>query len=655
MGSADHTATMTPRASWATLLALTLNILLVALPVAYAANLQRRFGLSVYDAQLLVSVLSIALARGFLQIHIDGERGPLLRGLMLLCAALTLGVGFYVGLFYPEISMEAPFMPPWLIAISAVLFGALMLSLRRSVGMGILVVVLLFLGYGLFGHLLPGELRSRPTSPAELVTYLAIDANGMLGTALKVGVVIVIPYLLFGQLLARCGAADFFNDIALAGMGRFRGGPAKVAVAASGLFGSISGSAVGNVVGTGVVTIPMMKRSGFSGTYAGAVEAVASTGGQLVPPVMGAAAFIMADFIGVDYAVVMLAALPSAALYYLAVFINVDLNAGKAGVAAIPRAELPSALATLRQGWHFLLPFAVLFYGLFELNMRPERAAIWAIGTLFAVSLIFGYKGRRLPLRESWSVLGEAGIAASGLVIVCAAAGLIIGVLNVSGLAFNLTLHIINASGQSVFLLALITALISIVLGMGMPTVGVYVLLATLVAPALVEVGVPVVAAHLFVLYFGLLSMVTPPVALAAFAGANIAGASAWDTSIAAMKLAWPAYIVPFLFIFAPSLILEGDWLHILWALFSAILGILMVTAAMVGFLRQTLPTALRLLLGVGGVLALLPAGLFPSAIWTDAAGVTIFAVVYGSGLRKASASRTKVTQLGVLKSEDSG
>ncbi|MGP5326423.1 TRAP transporter permease [Vreelandella titanicae] len=600
--------------------------LMVLLPVAYAGNVHRLLEMSIYDVQLLVLVLILSLSAGFL-IMAERARNSWLEAANLVCAAVIFCVGFYVALFYPSISMEAPYLPDWLIATSAVLFIALMLNLPASAGIGILSVVLIFLVYGLFGHLVPGELQSRQTTPSELVVYLAIDANGMLGTALKVAVIIVIPFLLFGQLLARCGAADFFNDIALAGMGRFRGGPAKVAVTASGLFGSISGSAVGNVVGTGVVTIPMMKRAGFNPAYAGSVEAVASTGGQLVPPVMGAAAFIMADFIGVDYSTVMMAALPSALLYYLAIFINVDFYAAKRNIRAVEASQIPSCWHSLRQGWHFLIPFVVLFYTLFALNMRPERAAVLAALTLLAVSLIFGYRDRRIALGDIWSVVASAGAAASGLVIVCAAAGLIIGVLNLSGLAFNLTLHIINASGENVFLLALITALISIVLGMGMPTVGVYILLATLVAPALVEVGISVISAHLFVFYFGLLSMVTPPVALASFAAANIAGAGAgaWSTSIAAMRLAWPAYVVPFLFLFAPSLILEGSPMQVTWALGSAIMGIYMVTAGIVGYMGRMVGAWFRFLLIIGGFLLLIPTDLFSGGFYTDIVGLAVF------------------------------
>lgn len=632
-----------PRDFWAAVIhriEVVVGVLIVLLSAAYAADLHRKLGVSVYDAQLLAASLSLALVVGFLVLA-RRSKSTLLCVANLSAAAVTLAAGAYVAATYVAITMEAPYQPGWLVALSAVLVGALILNLRPSAGTGILIVALLFLAFGLLGHLLPGELRSRQSTVQELLVYLAIDPNGVLGSALKVAVVIVIPYLLFGQLLASCGAASFFNDLALAGVGRFRGGPAKVAVAASGFFGSISGSAVGNVVGTGVVTIPMMKRAGFSPAYAAAVEAVASTGGQLVPPVMGAAAFIMADFMGVDYVDVMLAALPSALLYYLAVFINVDLRAGKRGIRPVDPADIPSAGAALRAGWHFVLPFAVLFYTLFALNMRPERSAVLSVLVLYAGSLIFGYKGHRIGLRPLWMVIGQAGRSASDLIVVCAAAGVIIGVLNISGLAFNLTMHIIAASGNSVIVLAVITALISVVLGMGMPTVGVYILLATLVAPALQKVGIPMMSAHLFVFYFGLLSMVTPPVALASFAAANIAHARAGDTSVEAMKLAWPAYIVPFLFLFAPSLILQDTPLRVIWALLTAVIGIYMVTAGMVGFMRRQLGLGMRTLLILGGMLALVPEGLFAGGIWTDAAGLSIVAVyIFLELLRRAPTAR---------------
>ncbi|WEX10888.1 TRAP transporter fused permease subunit [Chelativorans sp. AA-79] len=602
--------------------------LIVLLSIAYAGDIHRYVGLSIYDAQLLAAGLTLALTTGFLAIA-RRATGQMLCVLALIAAAVTFGAGAYLSFDYITITMEAPYLPMWLVFLSGAFLGALLLNIVPSVGYGILVVVLVFIGYGLFGHLMPGAFRSRETLPSELLIYLATDANGMLGTALKVAIVIVVPYLLFGKLLSACGAASFFNDGALALMGRFRGGPAKVAVTASSLFGSISGNAVGNVVGTGVVTIPMMKRAGFQPAYAGAVEATASTGGQLVPPVMGAAAFIMADMIQVDYVNIMLAALPAAILYYVAIFINVDLRAGKRNLLAVPREEIPSGWGALKAGWHFVIPFAVLFYALFALNMRPERAAVIATVVLLFASFVIGYKGDRMKLRDLLPLIADTGRSALDLIIVCAAAGIIIGVLNISGLAFNLTMNIVAASGSNVAVLAVITALISVVLGMGMPTVGVYILLATLVAPALVEVGVPVIAAHLFVFYFGLLSMITPPVALASFAAANIAGASAWTTSMEAMKIAWPAYIVPFLFISTPALTFDGTWTQVIWTLATAILGIYMVTAAIVGFFRRSLNMGERVTIGIAGVLALLPASLLPGFIWTDVIGLIAFCGIY--------------------------
>nr|CAD6606438.1 C4-dicarboxylate ABC transporter permease [Rhizobium sp. TCK] len=604
--------------------------LTVLLSIAYAGDIPRYVGLSIYDAQLLAAGLTLALTASFLAIA-RGAKGQVLCILALVAAVVTFGGGAYLSFDYISITMEAPYLPFWLVLLSGTLLGALLLNIVPTVGYGILVVVLVFLGYGLFGHLMPGAFQSREALPSELLIYLATDANGMLGTALKVAVVIVVPYLLFGRLLSACGAASFFNDGALALMGGYRGGPAKVAVTASSLFGSISGNAVGNVVGTGVVTIPMMKRAGFQPAYAGAVEATASTGGQLVPPVMGAAAFIMADMIQVDYVNIMLAALPAAILYYVAIFINVDLRAGKRNLLAVPREEIPSGWGALKAGWHFTIPFAVLFYALFALNMRPERAAVIATLVLLFVSFVIGYKGNRMKVRDLLPLIAGTGRSALDLIIVCAAAGIIIGVLNISGLAFNLTMNIVAASGNNVVVLAVITALISVVLGMGMPTVGVYILLATLVAPALVEVGVPVIAAHLFVFYFGLLSMITPPVALASFAAANIAGASAWKTSMEAMKIAWPAYIVPFLFIFTPALTFDGTWIKVLWTLATAILGIYMVTAAIVGFFRRSLGFGERALIGIAGALALLPAGLVSGFIWTDLAGLAAFCGLYAT------------------------
>ena len=611
-----------------------LQVLLVLGPIAYALDLYREVGLSLFTEQMLAVVLGFALAIVFLdRAEVLAEKASSWRWLYIAGALLTVIAGCYVGVRYPTLSVIATLLPPEALIPAVILLFSVLEALRLAAGLGILIVVLAFAGYGLFGYLFPGEFQSRYASPQEVAVYLGIDANGMLGIAVQVAVVVVIPFVLFGQMLTKCGASEFFTGGANALMGRYRGGPAKVAITASALFGTISGSAVGNVVGTGVVTIPLMKRAGYPAHFAGAVEAVASTGGQLVPPVMGAVAFLMADFMGIAYGEVIKAALIPGMLYYFALFVHVDLLAAKSGMGptaggASNAAQAGAApRASLWGGWHFALPFAVLFYVLLELHLRPEVAALWALGVLVAGSLLFGYDGRRPGWRDFVAAIVETGSAAKELIIVCAAAGIIIGVLNLSGLAFNLTLHIVSASGGSLALLAIITAAISIVLGMGMPTVGVYILLATLVVPALIALKVPPMAAHMFVLYFGLMSMITPPVALASFAAANIAGASAWKTSWASMRLGWTAYVVPFLFLVDPSLLLEGSLVTVVWAVVTAVLGVWVATAGIVGYLGGPLGRLQQLLLFVAGVNVLVPNGAYHGAIYGEVAGLAVAAL----------------------------
>lgn len=607
-----------------------LQVVVVLVAVAQALDIFRRwFGLVLYGEQLLAAALGAGLAIVFLRRATASRPGALVPRLVYLgAAALMAGAAGYIALDYPRLAMIATMLPRDAVIAGSILVLGLLWALRLAAGIGLVAVVVVFVLYGLFGHLAPGDFRSRYNGPEDLAVYLAIDASGMLGIALQVAVIVVVPYILFGQLLARLGAADFFNDAAMTVMGAFRGGTAKVAIAASSLFGTISGTAVGNVVGTGVVTIPMMKKSGVTPRHAAAIEAVASTGGQLVPPVMGAAAFIMADFMRVSYAEVMIAAFLPGLLYYIALFIHVDLLAAKTGIRPVDRKLIPPGRQTLARGWHFLPPFFVLFYTLFAMNMRPEMAAMYAAGVLLVGHYLFAGRGRRATPRELLRVIVGAGGAATELVLVCAGAGIIIGVLNLTGLAFNLTMHIVSASAGSLLLLALITAAISIVLGMGMPTVGVYILLATLVVPALVQAGVSLMAAHLFVFYFGLMSMITPPVALAAFAGANIAGANAWQTSLTAIRLGWTAYVVPFMFLFAPALLLQGDALTVSWAVITAIAGIWMTTVAIVGFSRARLGGVWRVVLAVSGLSLLAPAELF-AAGWVlgviGAAGFVAF------------------------------
>jgi TRAP transporter 4TM/12TM fusion protein len=439
---------------------------------------------------------------------------------------------------------------------------------------------------------------------------------------------VVVPFILLGNVLGRCGGSAFFTDLARAWMGRYRGGSAKVAVVGSAFFGMISGSAVANVAAVGVVTIPLMKRSGFPAQIAAAIEAVGSTGGQLMPPVMGAAAFLMAEVLQVPYVEVMIAAIIPAFLYYLALFFQVDVEAAKRGIAGEARDRLPQLAAVLKAGWYFPVPFVALVYVLVAWNWQAEYAALLATGILIACSLAFGYKGQRVPVRDIVKAIVSTGSSVVDLILICAVAGMFIGILNISGLAFGMTLQLLAITGESLVAMLLVTSVMAIILGLGLPTVGVYIIMATLIAPALVKVGVTPMAAHMFLLYFGIMSMVTPPVALSAFAAANIAGSDVDKTGWTATRIGWAAYLVPFLFALSPSLLMQGHPLVIAWALFTASVGIWLGTLGVVGFFYREIPTWQRVLFIVAGVLTLIPADMFRGAWVTDAAGLALGAVL---------------------------
>jgi TRAP transporter 4TM/12TM fusion protein len=395
---------------------------------------------------------------------------------------------------------------------------------------------------------------------------------------------------------------------------------------------------VANVSAVGVVTIPLMKRSGFPAQIAAAIEAVGSTGGQLMPPVMGAAAFLMAEVLQVPYVEVMIAAIIPAFLYYLALFFQVDVEAAKRGIRGEPAERLPQLLAVLRSGWYFPIPFAVLVYALVAWNWPAEYAALAAAAILIGFSLAFGYKGQRVSPGEVLKAVVSTGAAVVDLILICAVAGMFIGILNITGLAFGLTLQLLTITGQSLPAMLAVTAVMAIILGLGLPTVGVYIIMATLIAPALVKVGVAPMAAHMFLLYFGIMSMVTPPVALSAFAAANIAGADVDKTGWTATRIGWAAYIVPFLFAVSPSLLMKGDPLTVAWAVTTAALGIWLGTIGVVGFFYRPVPPALRALFIVAGVLSLIPGDMFPGAIVTDIAGIALGMVLISRELMRRKA-----------------
>jgi len=517
---------------------------------------------------------------------------------LLLLASLAVGLFIVVG--YPKMAYQLALITParWLLGATAIVL--VLEACRRLVGWMLTILVLACVLYGHFGYLFPGIFESRGASWERLTMYLYLDTDGMLGLPLVVAATVVLAFVLFGHVLFQSGGATVLTDFAMATMGRFRGGPAKIAVVASSLFGSVSGTAVSNVVMTGSVTIPLMKRTGYPSHVAGAIEAVASTGGQLMPPVMGVAAFIMAEFLAIPYSKVALAALVPALLYYVTVFFQVDLEAAKAGLKGLRSEELPRLGSVLARGWLFLVPLAVLIYLLFGLYWPAGRSAM---GGVFAgLVLSFFRRSSRMNLRGFVKLLEVTGRNVLEIGVVTAGAGFVIGVLQLSGLGFRFSLGMTEMAGGNVFVLLVFVAIASVILGMGMPTAAVYILLAVLAAPGLVELGIDPLAAHLFVFYFGILSMITPPVCLATYAAASIAESDFMKTAWTGMRLAAVAYVVPFLFVFAPALLLEGTAPEVALAVGTAVFGAGFLGIALSGYLFGRLNLVQRGVLAVSAL-----------------------------------------------------
>jgi TRAP transporter 4TM/12TM fusion protein len=604
-----------------------LQAVLTGMVVAWVLNVPQNLGFNLYTEQFLVAALGISLALAMLHMRArptadteaptpwwDAAAG--IAG--LLCCA-------YIAVRYPDLVNEVVARPWDALLLSGIILVLVIETTRRSAGMTLVIVVGLLVLYALLGHLLPETFVSRPVQFTRLLVYLGLDTSSVLGAALNICLIVVLPFILMGQVLARCGGNEFFTDLAMATMGRYRGGAAKISVVGSSLFGMISGSAVSNVAAVGVITIPMMKRSGFRPHVAAAIEAVGSTGGQLAPPVMGAAAFLMAELLQMPYSAVMLAACIPALLYYVALFVQVDFEAAKNGIQGEPMDRLPALKEVLRKGWHFPIPFIVLVVSMLVFNAPAELAALEAAATLVVLNLVFGYGGKRTPLLDILKAVVETGRASIDMIVISAAAGIVIGILNLTGLAFGLTLQMLALSGDSLLVLLVLTAAVGVVLGMGMPTVGVYILLATLIAPALVKAGMSPMAAHMFVMYFGMMSMITPPVALAAFAAASIAQADASRTGWEATRIGWCSYLVPFMFAYSPALLMQGPVDQILWTLLMSVLGIVSGSAAIVGHFMHGLHRVERWLFAAAALMLLTPAQAFPGAFLTDVAGLLLF------------------------------
>jgi TRAP transporter 4TM/12TM fusion protein len=527
-----------------------------------------RLRLPLIDEHFYLAIAGLSTAAGFLTRPYRARAGAL--EIALALAALALW-GWAAWRYETWLILGGHQHPEkWLSGAAAL--ALLFEAIRRCCGAGIAAMMGAIALYAFVAHWFPGVAEGQYTEPRRLISYLYVDTNGVPGVVLAVASTVVLAFIIFSKCLEATGAGRFFDGISLALLGHYRGGPAKVAVASSSLFGLISGSSVANVVSSGIVTIPLMKRAGFSPSYAGAVEAVSSNAGQITPPVMGATAFIIAEFLQIPYSEVVLAAAVPAAAFYVVLLVQIDAYAARHRLHGLPRAELPRLAAVLAGGWIYAIPIALLVYLMFWEGMNVAKAALYAAGSMLLLSTI---KNRTLPwknlLRSLTIGVGEDMLT---ILLVSAGAGVVIGALNISGLSFSITLLLTQAAQHwGVLAMLLLTAMLAIVLGMGIPTSAVYVLLSVVLAPALVKMGMVPLAAHMFIFYFGLMSMLTPPVAMASYAAAGIAGASLWKTSWDGLRLGASGYLLPFIFALNPALLWKGSAMAIAYACATVLLS----------------------------------------------------------------------------------
>ncbi len=564
---------------------------------------------------------AIHLAFGFLLIFLlyparKSWSRTAMHPLDVLFAIVSACCAMYIVVFYDELVLRAGLNNQTDFIVG--LIGTVMIfeAARRVVGWPMITVAFVFLIYAFFGPYVPGILAHRGVGFQEMFDHLFYTTEGIFGMPMGVSSTFIYLFILFGAYLETTGLGRFFIDIANAIAGWAAGGPAKVAVLSSGLMGTVSGSSVGNVAGTGSFTIPMMKKLGYRPEFAGAVEAAASTGGQLMPPIMGAAAFLMAEFVGVPYFEVVKAAVIPALLYYIGVWLGVHYEAKKYGLKGTPRDQLPNFKDLVIEKGHLAVPLIAIVY-LLVTGYTPMRAALAAILLTIICSCLRA--NTRISPKQIVQGLIDGSKGVLGVLIACATAGIIIGVVTKTGVGLKVATALLDLSGGLLLPAMFFTMVTSLILGMGVPTTANYVITSTIAAPALIQLKVPVLAAHMFAFYFGIVADVTPPVALAAFAGAGIAGANPMKCGVIAAKLAIAAFIVPYIFVLAPELLMiNATTLSILYAGATAIVGMWGVSIAMIGFCQNVLNIFQRAIFMVGGICMIIPGSV------TDLVGVAL-------------------------------
>ncbi|HEY2921126.1 MAG TPA: TRAP transporter fused permease subunit [Candidatus Binatia bacterium] len=627
------------------------NGALIVIPIVgifFLLNVPQMIGWLFFNEQYMGLFLALALFATYLLVP-AGASAPRDRvpWYEQVAAVAGLVVGLYIFIEYPKLVDTLGEITQERVILGSIAILLLAEATRRLVGLPLVIIAAAFVFYGFFAYIFPGDFYGRGWSVSRLAAYLYLDANGIFGLPLQVGSSIVLVFILFGEVLNAVGGAAFLSDFSLAAMGRYRGGQAKIAIVSSSLFGNISGSAVANVVVDGAFTIPMMKKAGYPAPQAAAVEAVASTGGQIMPPVMGAAAFLIAEYLGIPYAQVAIAALVPAILYYVTLFIQVDLLAARNGMHGLPRAELPKLGGVMQRSAGFVVPLTVLIVWMFFLNRRPEEAGLLA--TLAALIVGFLTPGVRVGPRQIIGIFISMGRSMLEIAAITGLAGVVIGILQLTGLGFTLTFTLLNIGQSSAPLLLVLTAVVSMILGMGMPTTAVYVLLAVLVAPGLAKLGILPIAAHLFIFYFGMLSMITPPVCIASYAAASIGKTDPIRTGWEGMRLCTIAYVVPFLFVFSPSLLLIGHWYEVALSIITAVIGSILLGIGLVGYLFRPVgivKRALFLLAATGLLIPVVHSGNYALLTWaTNGAGLALAVMLIAiEWIGRSSQAKARVT-----------
>lgn len=581
----------------------------------------------------------------------DRSRVAIYDWLLFILGLMTAG---YLIKEYTAIVTTRGGIPNTMDIIMAILTVALILeAARRVTGWILPILALAFLSYPFFSHMswVPNLMATRKYDLGDIFGQMYLKTEGLYSTAIGASVSFIFLFILFGAFLAKSGMGQFFNDLALAIAGHKQGGPAKVAVISSGFMGSINGAAVANVVGTGAFTIPMMKRVGYSKNFAGAVEASASVGGQILPPIMGASAFIMAETTGVKYGTIALAALIPAVLYFLAVIMQVHFRAGKDNLKGIPKPDLPKVKEVMMERGHLLIPIVFLIFLLYR-NVPIGHAAFYTIVATVVVAML--RKTTRMSFKDILGALDSGARQSLSVMVACAVVGIIIGVVSLTSFGNVMTSSIASLGAGSLLLTLFFTMIASMILGMGLPSIPAYIITATMAAPALAAFDIPILVAHMFVFYFGIFANITPPVALAAFAGAGISGGDPMKTGFTALKLSAAGFLIPYMFVYNPAMLMidttgvamnarefpVASTIDIAMITITAIIGIIALSAAIEGYFKTNLNPLWRIVLAAGALMMIIPETI------TDVAGIIVVAAMFALNYAQNRKEQEQITQV---------